>query len=366
MWQFKHRAGFDLQHTLGAAGRNVGTGPTSFFNWLLSYFLSFEKVEGMSRQVSRRHLVKCGISILTLPRMDAMASSSHANDFNPEQWGRLQNVIVAHDDWTPTAVVGPRDALGVLAIREEYRRRGLDWGEGIPADVFLLSPGEPEDRAATKFGGLPFFSKNDKWPESRETKAHLSFLAQISFANSKDIVQEDLPGDVLLVFGDISSKRRRPEFHLEWMNTKTDRRHLVTETLGDMVSSPFFGVRWRTESYKTPLDNILSTVSNQLSLSDLEMVSSLFATQICKRPFAFGRNIEGKVLCAFGIAKPTTMDSFPFLGVEEPKWFGYSEPRFEPIYDDSYDYFKSWSPRGEAALLVTQDSGSFQCQLVFS
>lgn len=325
----------------------------------------------MSRQIARRHLLKCGIAALTLPRMEAMASSSGTDEFDPKKWGSLHDIVVSHEDWTPTAVVGPRDAMGVLAIREEYQRRGLNWGRGLPADVFLLSPGEPEKRAATKFGGLPFFPKNGDWPVSSKTGAPLSFLAQMNFTDSMDIVQKDLPGDVLLVFGDISPKRGRPEFRLEWMNSKFDDKQLVTETLAKGESSPFFGVRWRTQSYHFPTDNALSTVSNQLPLSEVGMVSSLFATQVCRRPFLLSRIVDERMvdkreaLCTFGIAHPTTMGSFPFLGVEEPKWFGYSKPSFDPIYDDSYDYFESWSPWADAILLITQTQGSFECQLCF-
>ena len=61
-----------------------------------------------------------------------------------------------------------------------------------------MAEGEPTDRHVTKIGGLPYRPAKMPWPTGQDGTP-MSFLAQINFANSKDLVGE-LPGDVLLVF----------------------------------------------------------------------------------------------------------------------------------------------------------------------
>ena len=68
----------------------------------------------------------------------------------------------------------------------------------MPTDIFLLNLGEPEQRAVTKVGGLPYRAAGKPWPIA-QSGAPMTFLTQFCFVDSRDLVPP-LPGDMLLVF----------------------------------------------------------------------------------------------------------------------------------------------------------------------
>lgn len=81
----------------------------------------------------------------------------------------------------------------------------LDWiesmphfAERFPTDVFVFGRGEPEHRAATKIGGLPYRPAGKAWPVSREGQP-MAFVGQLCFADSRDIVTCPF-GDVAVIF----------------------------------------------------------------------------------------------------------------------------------------------------------------------
>jgi hypothetical protein len=85
----------------------------------------------------------------------------------------------------------------------------------VPTDVFVWRAGEPTRREVTKIAGLPYRQAGLPWPAAPSGE-HLTFVAQVCFADSRDLVPP-LPGDVLLIFatGEPSS---RPDvrFELQW------------------------------------------------------------------------------------------------------------------------------------------------------
>ncbi len=90
--------------------------------------------------------------------------------------------------------MGPWDAYTLEKSRAE---QGVRSDKALPVDYFVWARGEPEDRSATKIGGLPYLPAKRRWPRRWFTNA--DFYAQINFTDSKDLVP-DLPGDVLLIF----------------------------------------------------------------------------------------------------------------------------------------------------------------------
>ncbi len=100
---------------------------------------------------------------------------------------------------TPGACIisGPYD-IAVLEQLREASYAHLSGIERVPTDVFVWSRGEPDQRAATKIGGLPYRVAERSWPIA-PSGATMTFAAQICFADSRDIVPA-LPGDLLLIF----------------------------------------------------------------------------------------------------------------------------------------------------------------------
>jgi len=81
----------------------------------------------------------------------------------------------------------------------------------------------------------------------------MALIAQFNFTNSKDFIGE-LPGDLLLVFGDDIDGPIDP-LHFEWQNL--GQNDLVTQLPSDsMAISPCFGNRCRTVSFPNamPID----------------------------------------------------------------------------------------------------------------
>lgn len=112
-------------------------------------------------------------------------------------------------------VVGPRD----MAIVEQLRSEALAervCSEMVPTSVFVFGLGEPKDRRQTKIGGLPFRSLKRPWPLSPEGQP-LSFLGQFCLVGGPTN-EFRLPGDVLLVFGDLDDLMDAAKLHFEWVS----------------------------------------------------------------------------------------------------------------------------------------------------
>lgn len=104
-------------------------------------------------------------------------------------------------EWEGITVAGPRDLAMVLQARAalEEAEPFAELGTPTPADIVLWSLGEPDDRAVTKVGGLPYMPCDMRWPLDGDGQP-MKFLAQFCFADSTDLVGDDLPGDILLLF----------------------------------------------------------------------------------------------------------------------------------------------------------------------
>lgn len=91
-----------------------------------------------------------------------------------------------------------------VARLEQARRLVLQHGpvgRSVPVDIFVWARETVRDRPwLTRLGGLPWMEKGAPWPRN-STGEHLCFLGQIGFMDSQDILPFELPGDVLLFFG---------------------------------------------------------------------------------------------------------------------------------------------------------------------
>jgi hypothetical protein len=91
-----------------------------------------------------------------------------------------------------------------VALLEQSRREAAKHGElgpSVPVDFFTWSLGIDTDRPwLTRLGGTPWREADKPWPTDSDG-IPMHFLGQICFADSKDILPFELPGDVALIFG---------------------------------------------------------------------------------------------------------------------------------------------------------------------
>jgi hypothetical protein len=146
-------------------------------------------------------------------------------------------------------LVGP----GGLAVNQQLRAEAFAGsgysGTRIPTDVFVWARGEPPNPAMTKIGGVPFRSRSSPWPQDGEGRP-LRFIAQICFADSRDIVG-DLPGDVLQIFGNDDALLAETErLAFEWSSLGIRELALeVPQTAADGVLTPYYGIMHRAEDW---------------------------------------------------------------------------------------------------------------------
>jgi len=153
----------------------------------------------------------------------------------------------------PTAnmISGPYD-IAVLEQMREMTYANLHGVERVPTDVFVWSRGEPVQRAMTKIGGLPYREAGRPWPVT-PSGATMTFVAQICFADSQDIIPP-LPGDLLLIFAEGQAweygELDEEDVAFEW--SSLNRHPLVSpeeipETTWDIL--PCYGAIHRTWDY---------------------------------------------------------------------------------------------------------------------
>tara|TARA_R110000782_G_scaffold124058_7_gene215575 strand:+ start:1491 stop:2486 length:996 start_codon:yes stop_codon:yes gene_type:complete len=133
--------------------------------------------------------------------------------------------------------------------------RHLIPAESVPTDVFVFGLGEPEHPAATKIGGLPYLPLDTPWP----TFGHkpMTFIGQICFLDSLDILPNPPPGDVLLIFIPDEDELAKSDLEedaatrLIWARLK-DQPLLTADAVPEQHNppTPCFGVRHRMPEYK--------------------------------------------------------------------------------------------------------------------
>lgn len=111
------------------------------------------------------------------------------------------------EDWLPSisTISSPLHLAAFEHIRRMFIQRGFDLGTPIPTDVFLWRITPISDGPVTRIGGDPFRNPHKPWPTSASGE-RLPFLAQISFLDSLDLVPDDLPGEILCMYGNWTGK----------------------------------------------------------------------------------------------------------------------------------------------------------------
>jgi len=111
----------------------------------------------------------------------------------------LQRLRDASEGKSPVggAITGPCDIAALEQLRDLSYAHLPDL-KRVPTDIFIWSFGETDQRMVTNIGGLPYRAASSPWPRS-PSGVPLTFVAQICFADSHDLIPER-PGDILLIF----------------------------------------------------------------------------------------------------------------------------------------------------------------------
>lgn len=221
---------------------------------------------------------------------------------------------VPADDLTGELITSPYDLYAVETLR---RRHQLNQGESYPTDVFVFGKGEPENPAATKLGGRPFWPADQKWPKRRDGSP-CYFLAQINFADSLDLVG-DIPETLLLLLTDSEKEWMWDDQRIQfvWVSGKVTPAMDIEVPSAIGKSGPFWGAIHRTADYPESSD-----AAYALQIDQGYCLPVLNGTKIGGLPHFIQGDSEksGRFLCQIGSVQAEPDVSFPW--VNEPKPLG--------------------------------------------
>jgi len=221
----------------------------------------------------------------------------------------------------------------------------------IPTDLFVFARGEPQNRATTKIGGLPYWPSSRPWPHNIIDEP-LTFVGQFCFADSHDIAA-NLPGDVVVIFGDQQAVWNHDESGLlfEWL--PLGMADLISEEQIPPTRwriEPCFGAIHRTYDAPDSQTYFLLDIDDEEKFDRAEQVAVLEGTKIGGVPrwIQSPEELPGRFLCALGSIQPEADSPYPWLNVQAPvERRGYaSDP----------DYLM-WGDVGSVYMFIDTDGG---------
>ncbi|MFG0291774.1 MAG: DUF1963 domain-containing protein [Phycisphaerales bacterium JB050] len=141
-----------------------------------------------------------------------------------------------------------------LADVEYDRRKDLsevDMGPSVPMDYFVWfdEPHAMTPQWLTRYGGQPWMELEREWPRDEEG-IPLHFIAQICFADSKDLFDFELPGEIALIFGRWRGGYAGANHTLLWSNIELDGTPPNTTSRNEWeLPFRYSGVIHRSRSY---------------------------------------------------------------------------------------------------------------------
>jgi hypothetical protein len=127
------------------------------------------------------------------------------------------------DLWKPSGkiITTPAHLCNIELIRKQYAKT-KDLGPAVPVDLFLWSVAPSRKPFLTKLGGVPHRESGKPWPTDDSGEPY-TFVAQFCFAESRDIVSDRIPDDVMLVFFEhAQSVYEEQTIHVEWSSVELD------------------------------------------------------------------------------------------------------------------------------------------------
>lgn len=210
-------------------------------------------------------------------------------------------------DLTDELITSPFDLYSVETLRDHH---GLRHGQEVPTDVLVFGKGEPSSPSATKVGGQPFWPEDEEWPTT-DGGDPCFFLAQFNFADSVDILGQDLPELVLVLVTDSEEDWLWGDGELEghWVpiDCVPDTTLRVPSVIGN--AGPFFGVRHRTADY---IDSATDAHAHGLAV--------LNGTKIGGIPcfIQSAADTDSRFLCQLGSIQAAPDVPYPWVNQKDP------------------------------------------------
>jgi hypothetical protein len=222
------------------------------------------------------------------------------------------------DLWKPhgAIITSPAHLCEIELVRKEYAK-SQDLGPPVPVDIFLWSIGPPEQPFLTKLGGTPHRESSKPWPT--ENGKPFTFVAQFCFADSRDIVSQKLPGDVMLIFfKDADSLYEDHSIRIEWSSIELNSSMSAEQSPPASFTVPeLSGHIYRTNEYPESWD-----VFEQAGHYQCYLFPKTQSTKIGRETFFTQNDPRGpddELLCALNSVAPAAYppgQKWPFIGLE--------------------------------------------------
>lgn len=167
------------------------------------------------------------------------------SQLNPDDWQPPTNqpwsgyeVLDFLGQW-PSALVARDRYIASLAADGIIR-------ETIPTDALLLADAHGDDQTLTRICGHPIRPVASPWPVGDDGEPW-SFLAQIDFRASRDLIDFDLPDDIMIVFvhPEFFEGVWEDRYRIDWFSADADGLAL-DESGANPQPMARVGVRYRT------------------------------------------------------------------------------------------------------------------------
>jgi uncharacterized protein YwqG len=229
------------------------------------------------------------------------------------------------DLWKPRGqiITSPAHVCEVELVRKQYAEKH-DLGKPVPVDIFLWSTAPPPKPYLTKLGGTPYREAAKPWPKNSAGKPY-TFVAQFCFVDSRDIVSDSLPGDVMLVFFEAqhSYLGATEKIHIEWSDLELENPVSKDEHPPAGFAVPeLSGVIYRCNDYPES-----DAIFERQGHSQSYLFASSQSTKIGRETFYIQgdpRDEGQELICALSSLQPakkwpyTDVEDFAQLG-EKPK-----------------------------------------------
>lgn len=238
---------------------------------------------------------------------------------SPDRYAPLKPGEIRTPDITNGPVISsPAELACVEQVRAEAAREH-DLGEFEPADVFTWNYANyvMEQPWQTRYGGEPWRSTAKPWPTGKDGRP-LTFIGQICFADSRDLFDYRLPGDVVLLFASVLQRDILDwnGLHIEWSSIQlNDPVKSSACPIGTLRVPIYRGVIHRTRQYSPAADDVFEA----MGLQNPYNVSAMHATQIgtwfgIPQGWPFAEGSGETLVCSFSSVIP--YPKWPFGNLE--------------------------------------------------
>jgi hypothetical protein len=225
------------------------------------------------------------------------------------------------------AINSPADMCCIEHVRKAAAAE-RDLGRKVPVDIFVWRAGAPAAPYLTKVGGIPHRERELEWPEDDEGNP-ATFVAQICFIDSLDIVPVRPPGDVMLLFlGGCDDDTFHPfeDYRIEWSSIALDEPMRAKDCPPAQLPVPqLAGEIHRTCEYPDARFTMRRERGRIVPGSDpfaRNYKSWFFETTQSTKIGQTTHFIQGDgpakgqhLLCTFNSIEPSERDRWPFVGL---------------------------------------------------